>query len=607
MLSKNYNTFFSTPFVILPDWNKSFILNTDASKVAIAGVLLQEKEGNLHPVSFFSKMLSPSERSYPAIKLELFAIFKSIIAFKQYLYNRKFVLQTDAKSLIHYKKVQSPADLITRWLLQISEYDFTIEHVPGSKNVLPDYLSRILNGQEMKTPISFSETTDDRILPYIDTINALVTNTPKNEISISTIRPEQMNDPSTLEVIQFLKSNSLRGSQQFKNFFLHPQDNVLMFLSHKDDMKIVLPESLKSKALQIAHFNHFGFEKTYQFLTQRYFWKNMYTDCRFHVLSCDKCIRLKRIKPKQAPFLNHWIPDHPGQFISLDILGPIDGHHVLTVLDHFSKFLVLYPLLNITSNQIIKHILNYISLHGRPAYILTDRGKQFIAEAFHCLNNALGIKLSHTTPYHAQSNGQSERINLSIKSTIKILKENNISFEIALQIHQQMYNAATHSTTGFSPNLLHLGRQVSLFFDTFNKEVSPSQLDSSSYIQQVLTQLQSSYKLTYENLLAAQDIQNKRHLTKSKLRQINVGDTVYLKDDTSFKTMFQGPFSVINKINTHIFEIQWLDNEFSPSKTVHIDRLHCAPPRRHQLLDCISPPMCTSPKTVCQYNLRSRK
>nr|XP_015904967.1 uncharacterized protein LOC107437469 [Parasteatoda tepidariorum] len=167
-----------------------------------------------------------------------------------------------------------------------------------------------------------------------------------------------------------------------------------------------------------------------------------------------------------------------------------------------------------------------------------------------------------------------------------------------------MYNAATHSTTGFSPNLLHLGRQVSLFFDTFNKEISPSQLDSSSYIQQVLTQLKSTYKLTYENLVAAQDIQNKRHSTKSKLRQINVGDTVYLKDDTSFKTKFQGPFSMIN---THIFEIQWLDNKFSPSRTVHIDLLHCAPPRQHRLLDCISPTISTSPKTVCQYNLRSRK
>ena len=49
--------------VRLPDWNKTFFLNTDASNIAIAGTLLQEHEGKLLPIAYFSKSLKPSEKN----------------------------------------------------------------------------------------------------------------------------------------------------------------------------------------------------------------------------------------------------------------------------------------------------------------------------------------------------------------------------------------------------------------------------------------------------------------------------------------------------------------------------------------------------------------
>ncbi|GBO43616.1 Retrovirus-related Pol polyprotein from transposon 412 [Araneus ventricosus] len=66
---KLQDVFFTKPFVRLPDWDKPFVLNTDASGQAISGILLQEHEGKLHPISYYSKTLSNSERNYPAIKL----------------------------------------------------------------------------------------------------------------------------------------------------------------------------------------------------------------------------------------------------------------------------------------------------------------------------------------------------------------------------------------------------------------------------------------------------------------------------------------------------------------------------------------------------------
>lgn len=134
--------FFSAPFVILPDWSQRFHVNTDASVSAISGILMQKVKGKLMPISYFSKTLAESEKRYPALKLELMAIVKSIEAFKFFLYNKKFTVLSDSKPLQHYKKTSSPMDLTTRWLVALSEYDFDFQHIKGSENVLADYLSR---------------------------------------------------------------------------------------------------------------------------------------------------------------------------------------------------------------------------------------------------------------------------------------------------------------------------------------------------------------------------------------------------------------------------------------------------------------------------------
>lgn len=49
-------------------------MNTDVSGTAVAGLLLQEKNSDLLPVSYFSKSLSPSQKQYPVLKLELMVI-----------------------------------------------------------------------------------------------------------------------------------------------------------------------------------------------------------------------------------------------------------------------------------------------------------------------------------------------------------------------------------------------------------------------------------------------------------------------------------------------------------------------------------------------------
>ncbi len=46
----------SSPVLIFPDYTKEFILCTDASDVGLGGILMQERNGNTHPIAYASRL-----------------------------------------------------------------------------------------------------------------------------------------------------------------------------------------------------------------------------------------------------------------------------------------------------------------------------------------------------------------------------------------------------------------------------------------------------------------------------------------------------------------------------------------------------------------------
>ncbi|GBO46945.1 Transposon Tf2-9 polyprotein [Araneus ventricosus] len=543
------DVFFTKPFVRLPDWDKPFVLNTDASGQAISGILLQEHEGKLHPISYYRENLSNSERNYPAIKLELFAIYKSVHAFKTYLYNTNFKILTDSKPLLHYKKIASPTDIVSRWLLYLSEFQFTCEHIPGKENTLADFLSRF--------PVNRTE----------------ISNTPQDEQEF------------ILPVFE-THCNTINDSNNIRGFYIDPTTHILMFKSHRKSQAelIVVPKSLQHNALDICHFSHTGLDKTYQIVSNRYYWKGVYIGTKNFVLSCEQCIKNKSFTPKHAPPQSNRIPTRKDDYISVDIKGPLpNSGYVLTVLDHFSKHIVLYSLKNITAEAVSKHILNYISIHGRPSQILSDRGLQFTSEVFSLINKTLGIKLSHTSPFHPQTNGQTECLNPAIESSILTLQERGVYLQNALLTHQNIYNGLIHPSTGCTPNLLHFGRNLPSIFDTFDNNSEPLFLDKAHYVQDLLQQLNTAYELAYSTLTRKQVEQNNRLAKNSHPRALHVGDIVYLKSKGAFNTRFEGPYTIIAKKGEVHYTIQALDNKSARSFTVHVDRLRYSPGRKSHL------------------------
>ena len=93
----------STPVLVFPDFNKPFLLETDASKKGL-GVMLSQKQSDrhYHPVTFGSHSMTPSEKNYHSSKLEFLALKWSIMEhFKEYLVYSPFVVRMDNNPLTY--------------------------------------------------------------------------------------------------------------------------------------------------------------------------------------------------------------------------------------------------------------------------------------------------------------------------------------------------------------------------------------------------------------------------------------------------------------------------------------------------------------------------
>ena len=130
------------PVLHLPDFNKEFVLQTDACNEGIGAILLQEDSGVKHPIAFISKKLLPRERNYSTIEKECLAIVWAVQKLQNFLYGKQFILETDHQPLQYLGKTQFQNGRLMRWAVTLEPYRFVIRAIKGGENVGADFLSR---------------------------------------------------------------------------------------------------------------------------------------------------------------------------------------------------------------------------------------------------------------------------------------------------------------------------------------------------------------------------------------------------------------------------------------------------------------------------------
>ena len=130
------------PILNIPDLTKIFVLQTDASNMAVGAALLQEQNGFLLPCLYASRKLKDRETKYCISEKELLGLVFGLKTFNRFLVMRPFIVQTDHAALSYLKLHASKNSRLARTALAIQDYTFAVEHLPGKRNVLCDFLSR---------------------------------------------------------------------------------------------------------------------------------------------------------------------------------------------------------------------------------------------------------------------------------------------------------------------------------------------------------------------------------------------------------------------------------------------------------------------------------
>jgi transcription antitermination factor NusG len=535
----------SDQVLVLPDYDKQFVVTTDASGYAVGASLQQmdDETKRLRPIAFFSKKLSEQEMRWAVYEQELYAIVLSLEEWRHYLVGRKFKLITDHQSLIHLKKQQHLTSKQSRWVERLSDFDYEAEYLPGRSNVVADALSRRADYDQRQD---------------LNTIQVSSCNL--NDSVLGLIKEAQSRDPFCKSVIDGSLENADRQQMSVENGV------VLKF------GRTFIPDDrlLRTKLLEIYHDSplsgHLGYLKTKERISRNCYWYPLEKDVDSWLRSCTICQKNKTSTKKPIGMLKSVdVPNRNWEVIHMDFIGPlpVSGKNkfdtILTVIDRFSKMVHLIPThQSATAADTARLVFdNVVKYHGVPDSIISDRDTRFTSNFWRELAKVMGIKLRMSSAFHPETDGLCERANRTVIQLLRNdsnLKANNwcenlTAVEMAINNYQQ-------SSTKQSPYYLNFGMHIKL----------PNQVNSTESsmpsVEHFTKRMSEIMKTAAENMKIAQNKQ-KEQADKNRRETPNwkVGDSVFVstknfKGFNKLKEKFIGPFKIIEKLNNVSFRVE---------------------------------------------------
>lgn len=114
----------NAPVLALPDFDKVFEVDCDASGVGIGAVLSQE----MKPITFFSEKLSEARQKWSTYEQELYAVVRTLQQWEPYLVQKEFILNTDHQALKYLNNSSKSNRMHGRWIAYVQKFTFSLRH-----------------------------------------------------------------------------------------------------------------------------------------------------------------------------------------------------------------------------------------------------------------------------------------------------------------------------------------------------------------------------------------------------------------------------------------------------------------------------------------------
>ena len=587
------------PILAFPDFNKPFLLETDASRRGLGAVLSQKQaDGRYHPIAYASRVMNETEQRYHSNKQEFLALKWAVTEqFHEYLSpygkNRnEFVVHTDNNP---HTYIFSSANLDAagqRWVAHLTSYNFSLEYQKGKDNTVADFLSQMnecLPEEEVQEYLNqipypgVKAVLDNATTPIEERAEQGVRPTPHCRgdcqeeaeeavearparlatINVTDWKQEQKEDPVLYQVAKHLRvpretfkvalhkvldkkatAAFVKVKEQLliKNGLLHwktrqGQANEIVF-------QFVVPQRHRCPALDGCHreAGHQGQRRSTALMQECFWWPGMTQDLRNCIKKCGHC-RKYEAAPPVVP-MKPLACSGPGELLHVDFTSiketvPLKEDHVLcnilVLQDHFSKYVVVYVVKDQTAHTATETLrIGYFGLFGAPAYLVSDQGKAFTGHVIMHLCELYGVQKLRTSPYHAQTNGQVERMNQTIIRMIGKLEEDRKACWLEhLPELLLAYNATCSAVTGYSPYYLLFGRRpripVDYLFPTLHD--SPHQIKMEVSVVAMQKRLKEAF--TVARCLTSEEVarQCRYYDCKAGAVALQPGDVVMVHTD----------------------------------------------------------------------------
>lgn len=127
-------------------------------------------------------------------------------------------------------------------------------------------------------------------------------------------------------------------------------------------------------------------------------------------------------------------------------------------MDYHSKWPEAYFCSSVSTSAVKEFLTGVFSREGYPEEIVTDNGPQFISREFKEFLHDRAIRLSHSSVYYPQANGQVERFNRTLKNYVQVCLLERQPLCQAVTEYLGVYRCTPHATTGVAPAVLLHGR-----------------------------------------------------------------------------------------------------------------------------------------------------
>ena len=624
------------PVLGYPDFNKPFLVYTDASYEGLSAMLAQKQEHNgeeIERVLWYSgRALGKHEKNYTVTDLELTAVHYAAKQFLPYIQFNPVTFYTDHRVLQHLENSKPLHGRLARIDSFLSTLDKKIVYRPGSQMAHADCISRFPN---LTLPTQYQEPVHPDFeqpalveVPDMEPLRVLAINSREkgNVTKLTKERREeetrkfdmeekkreetremQLRDPDCVDRIDLLKGkegpkcpNRLRILlANLNDFFL---DDGLLYRVHyqprnqttakaeKCVVQLVVPQELQQEVIRTVHEDvHFSYAKVFAKLTQQYWWPSMMKAIKEFCAACLTCQKGKIGRRQIAPLQPIEAPE-PWHTIGVDIVethveSRTCNKYILVFIDLFTRYCEAFPLRDMTANTVAKIFHKQIVCrYGPPQRLLSDRGSNFTSKLMMLTRDFFGVQGVFTSSYHPEADGATERMNQTIIRCLRFLvNEKQDNWDECLPNALYAYNTSpSNRSTDYTPFFLLFGRYarspLSFKLPTV-REVPPSIED---YATNLLETFEHAQETARENIQVHQR-QMKEYYDKhkkTKATNLKAGDKVFLYMPKPPKNLSRklchpwiGPYYIEKFIGESTVKLRKLEDNKRVKASVHVNRL----------------------------------